>query len=239
MRAIEDERVRDEQELQHKQEIAQAKLDVASGLSNLLNAIAGEDAAAQKAKLLFEKGIAAAQVIIQTQIANAKAVAAFPITAGMPWVGYNNVMMGISLGTIAAQTIQGFSKINEQSSGGGSQRRLARGGVLEGASHANGGIKTPYGELEGQEAVINKKSTAMYRPLLSAINEAGGGVKFAKGGMLGNAGVSKSMMNLIDYDVLAGKIAQANMSLPAPQVAVNEINDTQTRVQTIENRASF
>lgn len=52
------------------------------------------------------------------------------------------------------------------------------GGLLDGHSHANGGIKTPYGELEGNEAVINRRSTSMFKDELSAINEAGGGRSF-------------------------------------------------------------
>lgn len=69
------------------------------------------------------------------------------------------------------------------------------GGVAVGRSHAQGGIPVvgkPY-EIEGGEAIINKKSTAKYLDLLSAINEAGGGRKltadaqmrkFATGGVM-------------------------------------------------------
>ena len=60
---------------------------------------------------------------------------------------------------------------------------FADGGLLQGASHAQGGIPFTVGgvpgfEAEGGEAIINKRSTAMFRPLLSAMNEAGGGAKF-------------------------------------------------------------
>jgi hypothetical protein len=47
--------------------------------------------------------------------------------------------------------------------------------LLNGKSHAQGGIPI---EAEGGEAIINKRSTEMFKPLLSAINEAGGGVPF-------------------------------------------------------------
>jgi len=55
----------------------------------------------------------------------------------------------------------------------------SRGGILNGPSHAQGGIATLYGELEGGEAIINKRSTEKYAPILSAVNEAEGGTKFA------------------------------------------------------------
>ncbi|GHT33992.1 hypothetical protein FACS189434_09400 [Bacteroidia bacterium] len=60
--------------------------------------------------------------------------------------------------------------------------KASKGMLLHGASHAQGGIPI---EAEGGEVIINKRSTAMFKPLLSAINEAGGGVKFAAGGVIG------------------------------------------------------
>lgn len=63
------------------------------------------------------------------------------------------------------------------------------GGLFNGPSHEEGGIPvTTKGsgnmfEVEGGEAIINKKSTSMFKPLLSSINELGGGVKFANGGI--------------------------------------------------------
>ena len=80
-----------------------------------------------------------------------------------------------------------------------------KGGMVKGPSHKNGGVKFDVGgevvELEGGEAVINKKSTAMFKDILSKINQAGGGVKFGRGGMLGDMDMSspyiKSMLNRI------------------------------------------
>ena len=54
-------------------------------------------------------------------------------------------------------------------------RNGASGGILVGPSHANGGIMSPFGELEGGEAVINKISTQRFGSILSSINQAGGG----------------------------------------------------------------
>lgn len=61
--------------------------------------------------------------------------------------------------------------------------KARKGALLNGKSHEQGGIPI---EAEGGEAIINKKSTAMFRPLLSAINQAGGGVSFGAGGIAGN-----------------------------------------------------
>jgi len=67
-------------------------------------------------------------------------------------------------------------------------QKFARGGLVEGNSHERGGVQGYIGnrsiELEGGEAVINKRSTEMFKPLLSKINAAGGGKRFAAGGVI-------------------------------------------------------
>ena len=96
-----------------------------------------------------------------------------------------------------------------------------------------GGIDLGYNqEGEGGEAIMNKRSTAMFAPLLSSLNVMGGGDSF-------NGMGTQAPQSLIDYDVLAGKISQANRSLPAPRVAVDEINTTQNSVSVIESKANF
>lgn len=68
-------------------------------------------------------------------------------------------------------------------------KSMGTGGIFNGPSHKEGGIpvlnKTngKMLEVEGGEAIINKNSTEMFKPLLSKINESGGGVKFDEGGI--------------------------------------------------------
>ena len=113
-------------------------------------------------------------------------------------------------------------------------QKFAKGGILNGPSHAQGGIKTPFGELEGGEAVINKKSTKKYGGILSAINEAGGGKKFARGGILPNPSTI-STPNSLNSDILKA-INSIDMK---PTVSVVEINEAQTRISEIENNSTL
>jgi hypothetical protein len=115
-----------------------------------------------------------------------------------------------------------------------SSQKFAKGGILSGPSHAQGGIKTNLGELEGGEAVINKKSTAMFSGTLSAINEAGGGKKFARGGVLPTPSTITTP-NDINKDILR---ALTNFNL-SPTVSVVEINEAQTRISEIENNSTL
>ena len=113
---------------------------------------------------------------------------------------------------------------------------FASGGMVNGKSHSQGGEKFAVGgrvvELEGGEAVINKKSTAMFKPILSNINVAGGGRKFADGGMVfGTDGESN------DSSMLDALINQLNNQ----QVLLVEADVTrsQKNVKNIESRISF
>lgn len=87
------------------------------------------------------------------------------------------------------EAINSFTDLLLKAKAKGGIVEYGSGGLFNGPSHKEGGIPvTTKGsgnmfEVEGGEAIINKKSTAMFKPLLSSINELGGGVKFAKGGI--------------------------------------------------------
>ena len=144
----------------------------------------------------------------------------------------------ISAGVAIASGLANVAKIQ------GTPIKFNDGGILKGDSHANGGIpflingKAGF-EAEGNESIINAKSTSMFAPLLSAINVAGGGKKFNTGGSLGSVINSGSMVSLINYDLLASKVSEANASLPNPVVGVSEIQEVAGNIETVENLATF
>lgn len=116
---------------------------------------------------------------------------------------------------------------------------LTNGGMFEGASHANGGVKFAVGgrimEAEGGEAIINKRSTARFRPILSAINSYNGnGVKFADGGLI-NSGEKFAMggeLRSIQQMVSGGGSSKVVM-------VESDVTKTQGRVSSLEAQASF
>jgi hypothetical protein len=130
---------------------------------------------------------------------------------------------------------------------GGIIPQFAKGGMVHGKSHSQGGEKFRVGgrvvELEGGEAVINKRSTAMFRGQLSAMNEAGGGKKFAQGGLMG----STLLQNQIRKDSLMHtRISDEDWLaitdlINVQKVAVHEahISTTQRTVNVQESRARF
>jgi hypothetical protein len=70
---------------------------------------------------------------------------------------------------------------------------FAEGGLLDGPSHSQGGIKTSFGELEGGEYVVNKRATQSFLPILAAINSTGNR-KYQDGGMMANMDTIQAMM---------------------------------------------
>lgn len=100
-----------------------------------------------------------------------------------------------------------------------SAQKYARGGELHGASHAQGGIKGNIQghniELEGDEVVINKRSSRKYRNILSYINSDNGwGVDFA--GVRGSGGYRPQLKYakggvLGSYDFSPASVPQASI----------------------------
>jgi len=87
---------------------------------------------------------------------------------------------------------------------------LARGGLLVGALHKDGGI--PVGntgiEVEGGEFVVNRKATEQYLPVIEAINNQGRR-KMAEGGTITPVSQAISNSNIIDYNQIKLAMVEA------------------------------
>tara|TARA_R100000231_G_scaffold95220_1_gene71404 strand:+ start:2082 stop:4517 length:2436 start_codon:yes stop_codon:yes gene_type:complete len=116
---------------------------------------------------------------------------------------------------------------------------FADGGLVKGKSHAQGGEKFAVGgrvvELEGGEAVINKRSTAMFRNQLSAMNVAGGGVKFADGGLLNMPSFSQQQFNALNQNQMMGAMS----SNSGVVVVEADITESQNTVNVIQAQATI
>jgi len=74
-----------------KKEIQGAEIDLLFGLSNILREVAGKNRALQAAAIIAENAAGVGRIIVGTQVANAKAIASSPLTAGQPWVTINTI----------------------------------------------------------------------------------------------------------------------------------------------------
>lgn len=159
-----------------------------------------------KALTLFKIGLASAEAIT-------KGISA---SQSVPFPG-NLIAMATTVATVGANLLQAKQLIDQETP----KFTAAEGGLLEGPSHAAGGIRGTGRfanvEVEGGEAVISKRATAMYAPLLSIINQLGGGKPLgptnyaAMGGMLSTgiySGATTPAGPVIDYDKLAKTISK-------------------------------
>ena len=125
------------------------------------------------------------------------------------------------------------------------QGGLVDGGMFEGKSHAQGGVKFASGgrimEAEGGEAIINKRSTAMFKPLLSAINQMGGGKKFAVGGITPSISpeVSNPLLSLSGMSTEIGSIVNSRLDKIKVINVVSETTQQQNSISNVESEAIF
>ena len=124
------------------------------------------------------KAAAIAQATINTYQAASKALSQFGVPLGIPFAA-----LAVAAGFKQVSAIQATP-----------EPELALGGIVSG--FGTGTSDSVSARLSKGESVINANSTRMFKPLLSAINEAGGGRAFASGEGIGGTtmGVVKAFV---------------------------------------------
>lgn len=193
-----------QQEEQIRQRQVALNLQAADAAINAL----GAETAAGKAALVAKQFILAKELILEVKrtIAFSKAAlaqskiavasgAAQTAKVGFPQNVPLLILYAAQAATIIKTVIDATKMANEIGSAGGSTdtgstgsgtavprpRGMATGGLVQGI----GGPKSDLipAMLSNGESVINANSTSMFAPVLSAINEIGGGRRFAEGGL--------------------------------------------------------
>lgn len=227
-----------------KRKYYNAQLEMAAGTAEQLSSLLGEESAAGKA-------FATAQALINTYLGATKALAqrgifgiaqaAIIVAAGMKQV------MNIN------KTKEPDTKINT------SVRKYAKGGQIYGASHAAGGVTFTGSngqqfEAEGGENmyILNRKASGAINAL-SALNMEYGGRSFGSSGVYRYANGGKidtgggSTMTLPNnfslsndsLQKLAAIMYDSVASVPAPRVAVTDIDEGQQQYNSVQVAASL
>ena len=117
-RAAVDERIAiDEMELQARADIQNAQLDLLEQFGGFLSQIAGENKKLQIAAVIAEQVAAIGRIIVNTAVANAKAVAASPLTFGQPWVTINTVSAALGIASSVAAGVKAVRDIKNSDKG--------------------------------------------------------------------------------------------------------------------------
>ena len=218
----------DEKEKKERQD----KIGEMQDIGNQLIFIAGEEENLQgvkKAGIAISRAAAIA-TSFEAMADYGKAIA--NTAADSPW--WAKIINVVGLIASMASTLSLIKSMKSSFGDGGVVEEFANGGMVNGKSHANGGEKFAVGgrvvELEGGEAVINKRSTSMFRNQLSAMNSAGGGVKFADGGLLNMPSFSQQQFNAVGQNQMMGAMGGASKVV----VVEADITSTQNSVSVIE-----
>ena len=185
-------------------ELEQAKINAIATLGTIITQLAGKNKDLQILGLLVSQGAAIADILTKyftrkAQLIGQKALYAAmipnPITAAIGIAGVaattagltaNTIGMAAGLAGVATSIATGISNINSAASGisntgaGGTEPApkaagYAAGGYIDGPRHSNGGVMI---NAEGGEAVMTRGAVSMFGPLLSTLNQAGGGTSF-------------------------------------------------------------
>lgn len=223
-----------------------AELTMTAGLAGQMSTLLGEQSAIGKA-------FGVVQATINTYLGATKALA----TGGILGIAQAAVVIAFGMKQVAtiAKQKDPDTKINT------SVKKYAKGGMIYGRSHAQGGVtfrgdNGQVFEAEGGENVyIMKKTASAEINALSALNEAHGGnsfgtsglYKFADGGMVSGLYEANRVVRQAEsmklssesINQLAGVVIDAVMSMPNPVVSVQDINSGQTNVSVIQGLATF
>lgn len=204
--AFEEQKAQELEKQQLAEETALAFASVAGSIAGMLQTFGEENR--ELARL--SKVIALAQIAIETGVATAKGISAamsvpFPANLAAIATTITTIISGM---TSAISTVKGA--------------KFATGGLVVGPGTATS--DSIPARLSNGESVMNAKSTAMFGPLLSSLNQAGGGVAFnpAAGGQREG------------YEFLAAAVA-AGMKNVNLHVGVDEITRVQDRVGQIKD----
>ena len=207
-------------EAQQQQELAQLENERAN---------AAADAAIKQANVNF--ALAVGQISIATAEAIIKAVAASPVTFGLPFSAFAAGAGALQLAAAesarsAAIATAEASRPRSVSLGGGGRVSKAEGGLITGPG--NGISDSIPANLSNGEFVVNANATQKFLPLLSALNSSG----LQGGNPVNPSGGNNDMVALLQR--IDEKLSQPNRAY----VVATDIEDIQNKQNYINRRSN-
>ena len=224
------------QNMDTEKQARQKNIDSVAQLGDQLITLAGED---EKMQGIRRVGIALSSTAAIANNLQALSEMSLGVAAQAKLPFPANVIAMVTTLSTLVSLFANIKTLGSVFADGGIVEKFANGGMVHGKSHAFGGEKFAVGgrvvELEGGEAVINKRSTAMFRGQLSAMNAAGGGVKFADGGLLNMPSFTQQQFNAVGQNQMMGAVSQGSKVV----VVESDITQAQQSVSVIESQVTF
>lgn len=111
-----------------KKSIQLAEIDLVFQLSGILKQVAGENKAIQAAAIIAENAAGIGRIIVNTQVANAKAVALSPGTFGQPFVTINKISAALGIASSLLATRKALTSLGSGASAGSAPSIASVGG---------------------------------------------------------------------------------------------------------------
>jgi hypothetical protein len=206
------------------EQMQQGLFTVGKAIGAILTSVAGnqeEYGAFAKAAALFQIGLQSAESIAAAIAGATKAAASTGPAAPYVVAGYIASMVA----TVTAAMFSAYDVINAQNNP--SAPSFATGGLVRGPGSATS--DSIAANLSNGESVMTASTTSMFAPLLSGLNQLGGGVPIHIQGVV---------MQSEGEEMLARAFAAGVASLPNPVVSVEEIERVNRRVKVLENLRS-
>lgn len=192
-------------------EVEQAKYEALSGLINGVSQVAEAFGDQSKTLAKASKILALGEIAINT----GKAIAAGVAQAqSVPYPG-NILAVATTVATVLTNIATAVKTVKSA--------KFAHGGAVYGSGTATS--DSIPARLSNGESVMTAAATSMFAPALSAMNQLGGGVPI----------VVRGGQSEIGEEMLANAFAKGMARSPRPVVSVEEINNVQARVETLEN----
>lgn len=196
--------------------IQKAKFSAIAGALGAASQLLGQFGSESKAAAVASKALALGQIAVSQGVAIAEGVKQ---AQSVPFPA-NIAAIATTVATILSTIVSAVKTVKSA--------KFAEGGLVEGAG--TGTSDSVAARLSNGESVMTAKTTAMFAPLLSTLNQLGGGVPIQ---------VQQQGTQQLGEEVLARAFARGAASLPSPVVSVVDINDVQQRVQVIEREATL
>ena len=200
---------------QKEVEIETAKAKAIASAVGALSDLLEESADKDRSLAIASKVLALAEIAINSGVAIAagiKQAQSVPYPANLAAIATTiaTILTGI---TSAIKTVK--------------SAKFAGGGLVQGAG--TGTSDSINARLSNGESVMTANATTLFTPLLSALNQLGGGVPI----------VATTPQQQMGEDMLAAAVAKGMALAPRPVVAVTDIARAERRVEVIEDVATL
>ena len=190
-------------------EIQRTKYEAIEQITGALSGLFEELGESNKTFTILSKTLALAEIAINTGKAISSAVAA---SAGKGLFGLSEIATLVT--TIISNMTAAIGIVNSA--------KFAKGGLVEGSG--TGTSDSIPAMLSNGESVITARATSMFSPILSYINQAGGGAPI----------VVEKGSQAMGEDMIARAVAKGIKGIQ-PVVSVTEINKVGSQVNVVEN----